>query len=70
MDKDLDILIIPHGTLVGFVPCTDAGREWINEMVESEAWQWMGHTLWVDHGFAGAVIEGAGEDGLVVGEEA
>gem|GEM_PF-5862770 len=45
---------------------SDDAREWINERLVSEGWQWLGVTLWVDGRFADEVLAGLVEAGLLV----
>ena len=47
-----DVLVANEGTVFVFCPLTAAAKEWIDENVESEAWQWFGNSLVVDHRFA------------------
>ena len=59
-----DITIINEGSLVGFQLNTLAARQWFEENVGAEGWQWMGTTLWVDHRYANAIADGVAEAGL------
>lgn len=54
------------GTVVMFQPITDEAREWVDENVGLEPWQWMGPAFAVEHRFVGDLIEGMEADGLVV----
>ncbi len=54
----IDIFIRDEGTIVGFTPSTEAATDWFNDKVESEAHQWLGHTLYVDHRLATDLILG------------
>jgi len=63
----IDIRIHDDGTVVGFTPLTDAARDWIDENVESESWQWLGETLFVDHRMARPLAHGMAADGLEIG---
>lgn len=38
-----------HGTIVTFTPLDDGAREWLDDNVHAEPWQWQGETLAVDH---------------------
>ena len=62
----VDLLIRDEGTVVAFQPVTPAAREWIDENIISEGWQWLGDTLAIDHRYADTIIDGAILDGLVV----
>jgi hypothetical protein len=61
----IDVRIENHGSLVGVQPISAAGRNWINENVASEPWQWFGGALMVEHRYAGAIVAGLNESGLV-----
>lgn len=61
-----DVWVRNEGTVVQFLPLSDAAREWIDQNVQSEDWQWMGRSLVVDHRYAGNLIEGMQGAGLVV----
>jgi hypothetical protein len=45
---------------------TAAGRDWIDENVASEDWQWMGLSLAVDVRYVENLVEGMQEAGLTV----
>jgi len=53
-----DITIHDQGSVVGFTPHSGKAWVWFEENVQSEGWQWMGTTLWVDHRFALPLLEG------------
>lgn len=59
-----DIIVHFQGSVVGFTPRTAEGRDWIDENVQSEDWQWMGRTLWIDHRFAEDLTDGMADAGL------
>lgn len=61
-----DIEVENGGSLFLFRPLTDAGREWLNENVAAESWQWFGGALAVEHRYAGDLAQGAQEAGLRV----
>ncbi len=54
----IDVFIRDKGTLVGFTPATEAATAWFNDSVESEAYQWLGGTLYVDQRLAVDLILG------------
>ena len=62
-----DVLIRNEGTVWVFNPLTPAAKEWFDENVESESWQWLGTSLVVDHGFAMGLIQGIEDAGLAIG---
>jgi hypothetical protein len=45
---------------------TPRAKEWIDEYVETEQWQWFGHTLVVEHRYAWGLAQGMKDAGLVL----
>ncbi len=52
------------GSIAQIAPLTDAAREWLDDNVEAEAWQYMGPVLCIDSRYAMAIVEGFVADGL------
>jgi hypothetical protein len=63
----MDILIHNRGSMFGFQPTSDVGRTWIDENLQTEGWQWLGRTLYVDHRYADDILDGMVNDGLTIG---
>ncbi len=63
-NKMPDIVVRDQGTVVMFTPTSKVGRDWIQENVQSDDWQWMGRSLVVDHRYAQGLIDGMQRDGL------
>jgi hypothetical protein len=61
-----DIRVINDGTLIGFRMLTEAARNWVDDNVQSEGWQWLGTTLYVDHRMAGGLIDGMIDAGFAL----
>ena len=63
----LDVEVTGFGeSVLRFVPLTDAARDWFEDNVASEAWQWLGHALVVDHRLAVDLLRGIDAAGLRV----
>lgn len=60
----VDFVVTDQGTVIGFQPLTDGARQWTDEHVHSEPWQWMGNILWVDHRMAGGLLDGIESEGF------
>lgn len=60
-----DIFIKDHGTILIFVPATEAGMEWMDQNIDPGAMRWAGGIV-VEPRYAGPIIEGAAGDGLSV----
>jgi hypothetical protein len=63
----LDITVDDHGSIFMFTPISKLAREWVEEHLRLEGWQWLGASFAVEHRFARSLAEGMAEDGLVVG---
>jgi hypothetical protein len=61
-----DVLVHNEGTVFLFNPLTARAKEWIDNNVQSEPWQWFGTTLVVEHRFAWALAQGMKDEGLVL----
>ena len=61
-----DVLVANEGTVFLFNPLTERAKDWIDDNVSSESWQWLGTTLVVDHRYAWGLAEGMNDAGLVL----
>lgn len=66
MEGNTDIQVDASGGVFYVTPISPEGREWIDENVQSEPWQWTGASLAVDHGYAADIVLGMRADGLTV----
>lgn len=66
MKKPVDVTIARSGSMIGLTGMTPAGRNWIEANVESEGWQWMGATLWIEMRLAVDIVQGMIEATLIV----
>lgn len=62
-----DVQIIDQGTVIGFMPLTEVAQDWFEHNVQSEDWQWLGSTLWVDQRVARDLLDGIVNVPLSVG---
>ncbi len=63
----MDVRITGWGaSVVQFHLLTKAARDFVNENVEAEGWQWLGRALCVDHGYADGLRELMLDNGLGV----
>ena len=51
-----DFQIADHGTVISIRPLNDAARQWLDENVVSELWQWVQGALCVEASFARDLI--------------
>lgn len=61
-----DIELRHHGSIVLFVPLSDFARQWVDENVSLEPWQWFGPGFGVDHRYASPLADGMTEAGLLI----
>jgi hypothetical protein len=61
-----DVLVRNEGTVFLFNPLTARAKEWIEENVQIETYQWFGSTLVVEHRYAWGLAEGMLDEGLVL----
>jgi len=61
-----DVLVCKAGTVFVFCPLTSAAKQWVEENVQSEPFQWLGDSLVVDHRFAWGLGQGLKDAGLVL----
>jgi hypothetical protein len=61
-----DVLVRDEGTVWVFNPLTAAAKEWFDENVQSEPYQWLGTSLVVDHGLALGLVQGILDAGLEI----
>jgi hypothetical protein len=61
-----DVLVHNEGTVFLLNPLTARAKEWIEENVQTEAYQWFGSTLVVEHRFVWGLAQGMLDEGLVL----
>jgi hypothetical protein len=60
-----DVLIGGGGaSITTFTPMSAEAKDWFEENVETETWQWLGESLAVDSRMAMAIIDGLDEAGI------
>ena len=59
-----DVLVRNEGTVFVFSPLTARAKQWFDENVQSEPWQWLGDALVVEHRFAWGLGQGMKDAGL------
>jgi hypothetical protein len=61
-----DVLVGDHGSVCMVTPMSPAAREWVDENVSLESWQWLGTSFSCEPRYVTSLIEGMQEDGLTV----
>lgn len=49
--------IVNKGTVLAFYPISDTAKQWTDENLDLEPWQWWGDCFVLDHTPARAIIE-------------
>ena len=61
-----DFQIADHGSIISIRPLNDAARQWLDENVVSELWQWVQGALCVEPRFARDLIIAIEEAGFEI----
>jgi hypothetical protein len=61
-----DFTVDDHGTIFLVTPITTIAREWVEQHLFLEGWQWLGGGFAVEHRFVAGLVEGMVGDGLRV----
>ena len=56
----------PHGSVVLIRPLTPGAREWIDQNVGPEPWQWMGGALACEPRYVADLVDGMIADGMEI----
>ena len=62
----IDFRIGGGGSVFTLQPNTKRAREWIEENLVVEPWQWLGDAVAIEHRFIGNITEGIKADGLTL----
>jgi hypothetical protein len=61
-----DVRVESDSSMVVITPVSYLGRQWIDEHVQADSWQWLGTSLAIDKRYAAPIVEGMLDDGLAV----
>jgi hypothetical protein len=61
-----DFRIADHGTVISIRPLNEAARQWLDENVVTEAWQWVEGALCVEARFARDLVIEIAEAGFEI----
>lgn len=61
-----DFRVSAHGSVTLIHVLSDAARDWVDENVALEGWQWLGDAFACEPRYVGNLIDGIEADGLVV----
>ena len=66
MSHKPDVKFLDHGSIVMVVPLSPAAKEWVEENLTLESWQWLGGGFSCEPRYAGDLAQGMVDDGLTV----
>jgi hypothetical protein len=61
-----DFCIADHGSIVTIRPVSETARQWLDDNVASEPWQWLGGALCAEHRFACDLIDEIATSGFEI----
>jgi hypothetical protein len=61
-----DLQIDNYGSISLITPLTAAGEEWVEANLKPEPWQWFGRGFAIEPRYAGAILQGALDEGLEI----
>lgn len=61
-----DVLVTRDGGVFLVQPVSREAREWVEENVYVEDWQWQGNAFAVDHHYVYDLVDGLHDAGLIV----
>lgn len=64
----MDFEILDQGSVVLFTPMSDRAKQFTDENIHTESWQWVGGAFAVEHRFAEILIGELPEFGFEIGE--
>ena len=63
---DTDVKVEDHGSVILLTPLTAEAREWFEQNIHSEGWQWFGGSLAAEPRYVADVVEGLNNAGFAV----
>ena len=63
-----DFTVSGGGSIYIVEPLSEDAKDWVDENVGLEAWQWWGNGFTVEHRYIGDLVEGMLSDGLVLAD--
>ena len=66
ISKTVDVQVHSDGTMSHFTPITQKAKDWVEENVTLESWQWLGNGFGVEHRYVDDLVRGMVEGDLVV----
>ncbi len=62
----IDVKVVWHGSVASLEPMTKAAKQWMDENLRVEGWQWLGNMLCIEPRYADEIAGGMQAAGLVV----
>jgi hypothetical protein len=64
--KTADFSLSDHGSVALVTPLSPSAREWVDENVSLESWQWVGGSFACDPRYVDDLVAGITGDGLTI----
>jgi len=64
--NETDFVVRPHGSVWTFEPKTETAKEFTQNDLDVQSWQWLGHVFGVDHRLANDLVTALEVEGFVV----
>lgn len=61
-----DVEFLNHGSVIMVVPLSPAAKDWVDDNLALEGWQWLGAGFACEPRYAGDLASGMESDGLTV----
>jgi hypothetical protein len=62
MSKQVNFMVSDEGTVVFITPISETARQWVDENLSLEPWQWLGEGFGIEHRYADEIIQAMAEE--------
>jgi len=62
MNKQVNFMVTDEGTVVFITPISETARQWVDENLSLEAWQYLGDGFGIEHRYADEIIRAMAEE--------
>lgn len=62
MKKQTNFMVTDEGTVVFITPVSDVARQWVDENLSLEPWQYLGDGFGIEHRYADEIIQAMAEE--------
>jgi hypothetical protein len=62
MSKQVNFMVSDEETVVFITPISETARQWVDENLSLEPWQWLGEGFGIEHRYADEIIQAMAEE--------